>query len=231
MFLLALETSDRTASIALVGLSDGRPVATATMASAGQTARWLAQAVHDMLKAAALKPADIAVLALARGPGSFTGLRIGVTFAKVFCYANGSRLVAVDTLEVLAHQAASQANTVHAVTDALRGESFYAAFNREPTDSWRRLGETRLVSNEQLTSLVQPPSCLVGRLRPEVRDGLPQGITLVEDMRACPQATTVADLARRRIVANQFDDPWTLQPMYLRLSYAEEKFRPKSPST
>ena len=202
-------------------------MAAVSMPSSQQTARWLTKAVYDLLDRAGLRPADVGVLAVTRGPGSFTGLRIGVTFAKVFCYANSSQLVAVDTLEVIARQT-GHSGTVHAVMDALRSEFFYATFVAEGTgDSPRvaRLSETCRLPRDQLAAMARPPCCVAGSLSLDVQRELPSGVTMVADERAVPQATTVAELGRQRTLAQQFDDPWTLQPMYLRVSYAEEKNR------
>ena len=86
--------------------------------------------VSRTLERASVSLADVAGLAVSLGPGSFTGLRVGLSFAKGIALVNGARMVGVPTLEALACRAPSRFTFVAVVCDARRGETYAAAFRR-----------------------------------------------------------------------------------------------------
>ena len=97
---LILETSDR---VARIGLARGASVAgTAELDSARRHARDMTSTIDALLKAESLKPADLTGVMVSRGPGSYTGLRVGLTTAKALSYATGCELRAVDTFAAIA---------------------------------------------------------------------------------------------------------------------------------
>jgi tRNA threonylcarbamoyladenosine biosynthesis protein TsaB len=103
MRILAIETTDQAGSVALL---DGPQVVVEIRLPASQrSAQSLSPAIGELLRSAAWRPADVGLVAVAIGPGSFTGLRVGVTTAKTFAYAVGCALVGVPTLEAIAAQA------------------------------------------------------------------------------------------------------------------------------
>ncbi|MCC6126687.1 MAG: tRNA (adenosine(37)-N6)-threonylcarbamoyltransferase complex dimerization subunit type 1 TsaB [Pirellulales bacterium] len=100
MKILALETTDLSGSVAA---SDGSNVLLELELNPQQrSARSLAPAVKSLLQQVGWRPADVQLVAVTVGPGSFTGLRVGVTTAKTFAYAAGAEIVAIDTLETIA---------------------------------------------------------------------------------------------------------------------------------
>ncbi len=105
--ILALETSSRRGSVAL-----GRPPApprTRVLRTDRTHTAELLPAIADLLREAHVRPDEVAVVAFSRGPGSFTGLRVGVTVARTWHSATRARLVALDTLDVLAREASAHA--------------------------------------------------------------------------------------------------------------------------
>jgi tRNA threonylcarbamoyladenosine biosynthesis protein TsaB len=153
--LLALETSGRSGSVALLMAEDGdvdprqNPTACTldveVLDPAYGSAKTLAPAIHKLLARHDLPTSALNAIALIHGPGSFTGLRVGVATAKAMAYALKIPIVAVDGLNVIAHQIATAwANTntdphrpplatqrLMAVVDAYRGQSFCAEFRLE----------------------------------------------------------------------------------------------------
>ncbi len=222
-YLLAVESSTRAASVALMHVAENRLVGQACMPDNQRTVRWLAPAVRELFQSVGVSAKDVGSVALTAGPGSFTGLRIGVTFAKVFCYATSSRLVALDTLEVLARQADATGD-IHAVLDAMRTEYFHACFHGA-TDSRviNRQSETCIKSSQQLIDVIQAPCTIVGQVSADLRVRLPDTVHVVSDSRSVPTASSVAELSRDRVLAEQYDDLWTLVPRYFRKTYAEER--------
>src|SRR5437773_12166637 len=103
MRVLALETSGTAGSVAV--LDDEQLLTAVALDPAQRTARTLAPAIRDVLKHVGWAPTDVQLVAVTAGPGSFTGLRLGVTTAKTFAYAAGCEVLGVNTLEVIAGRA------------------------------------------------------------------------------------------------------------------------------
>jgi tRNA threonylcarbamoyladenosine biosynthesis protein TsaB len=126
-WLLALESASARASVAL--LRDGEPVAGRELSRGRPSSEALLPAVLALLAEAGLAPARLAAIAVSIGPGSFTGLRVGVATAKGLAFGREPRVVAVPTLAALAAKGAALLPTpqVVATLDARRGELFAAA--------------------------------------------------------------------------------------------------------
>jgi len=144
MKVLAIETTDQAGSVAL--LDDRRVVAELRLSRQQRSAQSLAPAMRDLLESACWRPADVWLVAVAIGPGSFTGLRVGVTTAKTFAYAVGCDLVGVPTLEVVAAQAASSIAPVAERGASGRGLSPFS-------ESAQKKGTVPLVAPEIVTVL------------------------------------------------------------------------------
>ncbi len=100
--ILALETTDTAGGVALC--EGDKIVASRALEPERRSAQTLAPAIRDVLRGVGWKPSDVAIVAVAVGPGSFTGLRVGLTTAKVFAWSVGARLVAVDSLDAIAEE-------------------------------------------------------------------------------------------------------------------------------
>jgi tRNA threonylcarbamoyladenosine biosynthesis protein TsaB len=221
MRLLALETSGMSGSVATLA-SGGKPQVVRLPATA-LSARGLAPAVRDAVRLAGWKANDVDVVAVTVGPGSFTGLRIGVTTAKTLAYAWKADLVAVDTLDVLARQAPSTGDVLHAVLDAHRQELFTADFRRDAAGSWIRNGESRLITVEAWLAALRPGDAVIGPVLGRLSARLPDSIVVASSDACEPHAGTVAELAAEAYAAGRRDDIWQIIPWYGRLAAAEEK--------
>ncbi len=117
--IVAIETSGRLGSVAaLLGeTNDARLVGQIVLTGDQRTAQSLAPALHDLLAAADWSPKDVELVAVGVGPGSFTGLRIGVTTAKTFAYAVGAEVVGANTLVALAAQASNSTSPLWVILD------------------------------------------------------------------------------------------------------------------
>lgn len=115
--ILALETSSTSGSLALADES-GRLLAQRRLPRRPRVAQTLIPAIDEMFRAAGWRPSDVGLVAVVHGPGSFTGLRVGVTAAKTFAYALRIDLLGVDTLEVLAWQAFRDVPALPDTTDS-----------------------------------------------------------------------------------------------------------------
>lgn len=221
MRILALETASPQASVAL--LADSRPLATAEIRSPRRAAGVLAPTIRQLAADLDWPLSSIELIALTNGPGSFTGLRIGVTTAKLLAYALQADLVALDTLEVVAAQCGGPVERLSVVMDALRGECFSADFKLDELGQPVRLSETVLGRTETWLARLTPETTVTGPGLERLKDALPPAIRLVDRPLWGPTATTVGRLGLARLAAGQRIDPSSLLPRYYRGSYAEDR--------
>jgi tRNA threonylcarbamoyladenosine biosynthesis protein TsaB len=221
--ILALETSGREASAALLEASGGeaRLVREIALGGSQRTAQMLMPAVRDLLEATGWTPTDVRLVAVAVGPGSFTGLRIGVTMAKTFAYAVGAEVIAVHTLAVLAEQAGVESRPLWTVMDAQRQELFAARFDQAAVAS--DSVTTRVISESDWLGELRAGDSVTGPVLKKLQSRLPEGVRIVEEARWQPMAATVGVVGWREYRAGRRDDLWKLVPQYYRLSAAEEK--------
>src|SRR5690606_16862220 len=134
---LGIETSGHQGSVAL--WRDGALLGERDLSREGQRhARSLVPELRQLLIDHSLAPRDVQTLAVSIGPGSCTGLRVGVVCAKTWAYATGARLIAVDTLLAVAQQAGEAAQRLQVTSDAQRNEVFVGRFERTPDGVWTR---------------------------------------------------------------------------------------------
>lgn len=219
--ILALETSGTTGSVA--ALLDDRLLAEISLASEKRSAQTLAPAMRELLASVSWQPTEVALVAVSIGPGSFTGLRLGVTTAKVFAYAVRAEVLGIDTLEIIAHQVSPEVDQVIALIDALRGQVVARPFVRQPAGWFAPSGPPRLVSIQALVEQLSPDVVLSGPVLGRLVGQLPAEVRTSEPESWQPRASTVGRLAARRYAAGERHDLWTLGPHYARPSAAEEK--------
>lgn len=226
--ILALETGTPVASVALVGPGGAPRLARASDArNHGPT---LVATLRELLGSAGVGPGDLDAVACGRGPGSFTGLRIGLATAKGLCFALGVPLLLPSSLEALARAVVGPA-LVATCLDARRKELFVAAYEVAPGAPPReRLAPAALPAAEAARRLagLAPEALvtLVGNGVPLYRDALAAGLgpraRFPEDAPRTPDARHVADAARALLAAGQVADLATAEPEYLRPSDAEQ---------
>jgi len=221
MKILAIETTDQAGSVAL--LEGRRVLAEVRLTAQQRSAQSLAPAIRDLLEASAWQPAEIRLVAVAIGPGSFTGLRVGVTTAKTFAYAVGCDVVAVPTLEIVAAQMPEGPRQLLTVFDAGRQQVFSARFLPTPDGSMECLEPTALVDDAGWLAGLQVGEMISGPGLRKFAGHLPDFAKLAAAELWAPRAATVGLLALSRYEAGQRDDLWSLVPIYHRASAAEEK--------
>ncbi len=217
--LLAVETSGIQGSIAIF---DGRTLHfERVLATVGtRHAQTLPAEVADALIACQLQPRDITAVAVSIGPGSFTGLRVGLTFAKTFAWLNNAKLVAVDTLRAIAQQVRPETEYVTAIVDAQRSEFFAATYRWDSELGLRRaIDEVHLATIDTLT----PEYPIVGPPCSKLAVAAPDRFQVLDELLWQPHAVNVGRIGLHMLDEHQFSDPDTLEPVYIRLSYAEEK--------
>ncbi len=222
MLTLGIETSGTAGGVALV--EAGAVLAETALSPTGRRhARTLVAELKGLFDRTGRSPGDCECVAVSIGPGSFTGLRVGVVCAKTFAYAVGCPVVAVDTLEVIAAGSPADVGAVDVLIDAMRGDVFHGRYLR-CGDRWARSGEIGLTAWRSLAAEVSEAA------RPLLTGPALGGIP-VEDWPAprldmecwLPQARHVALIGEREATEGRIDDLWTLEPRYIRKSAAEEQ--------
>jgi len=177
--------------------------------------------VARVLDDAGIRLEDVEAVAVSIGPGSFTGLRIGLALAKGIAYAGGLPLVGVPTLEALAHVAdAAAGETICAAIDARKHEVYAALFTAEAAGP-RRLGPDVALAPEALAARLTPPCVLVGDAGEVYGDVLAPRATLRPFATHHPRGGVIACLGGARLAAGEGANPGVLEPVYVRAPDAE----------
>lgn len=227
--LLALDTSTPRAVLA-ARLSDGR-VLVAAPDPAPRHGRSLVPAIRDLLAAAGLPLQELDGIVVGLGPGSYTGLRIGVTAAKTLAYTLGRPLAGFDSLDLLARNVPADATRLSVIGDAQRGDLHVADFIRlDPSAAWTRVGPTRVEAAVEWAAAREPGTCVLGPAATgRLASVIPSHAVRPHDPEAdWPDPERLAELAVELWESGRRDDPWYLEPVYLRRSAAEEQWDKKT---
>lgn len=220
MRTLALETTEMVGSLAL--LADSELIASRQLPAGQRTAATFAIGMKELLAEADWRPNDLGLIAVCSGPGSFTGLRIGVTAAKTLAYATGAAIVAVNTLEVIALGAGLETERLWVVMNAFRSQVFAAQFDTSGNEL-STLIETQILDAESWLGRLQAGDVVSGPMLSKLSDRVPEGITIGDPARWSPTAANVGRWGFHRYQQGQRDDLWQLAPNYFRKSAAEEQ--------
>jgi tRNA threonylcarbamoyladenosine biosynthesis protein TsaB len=223
MRALAIETSSRLGSVALA--EDGNSLLQDAFPHGLQHAARIIPAIDALCRQLHWTPRDIREIYVSAGPGSFTGLRIGITLAKTLAWTTGAALVAVPSVRVLAENAPADAKNVVIVLDAKRDQIFSASFARLG-DDWTPLLPAQLCTLGQILAKSARPVHLLGEGIPFHRkfiDDAETQVYIVDDSLWRPRASTVAKLGWRMARNGEFTDAMSLGPIYIRRPEAEEK--------
>ena len=183
----------------------------------------LAPAVNSLLEEATLALTDVASVAVGLGPGSYTGVRVGVTFAKSLAFATGLPVVGVSSLDAMAENAPPGSRVV-CVRDARR-ESLYVRAYRREADGAAAETPLRLLPLDGIRDVLPADSLGIGDAIERFADLLSgDGRTLGERDLWRTSAVAVARIGARRIEERGPEDAHELSPIYLRASEAEERF-------
>jgi tRNA threonylcarbamoyladenosine biosynthesis protein TsaB len=221
--LLILETSGRVGQVAV---AEGEVLCAARrLDEARRHARDLAPAVRDLLAGRGWRPRDVDAVVVGRGPGSYTGLRVGIMSAKAFAYATGCALLAVDTFAAVAAQAPTEAVRLDVLADAQQDKVYVQGFARsaaggppQPATPLRIEPFADWLGRRDLVAWATGPGLRGQRQR------LPADVPVVDPAAWEPQAESLLCLGLARYRAGARDDLWALEPLYLRPSSAEEQW-------
>jgi tRNA threonylcarbamoyladenosine biosynthesis protein TsaB len=225
MLVLGIDTATKIASVGLVG--DGEPLNEESCLAHSNHTETLLPLIARLLSHTGISLSEIHGIGVSIGPGSFTGLRIGLSAVKGFAYALGQHVVAVPTLEALARTVTDWEGNVCPLLDARKGEVYAAFFHREGHGRLERLTPDQVCTPHALLDRFATPCLFLG-------DGVERyGDLIVERCgpaaRLLPFAThhphglIVAQMAWKRLSQGESDDLSTLVPSYVRKPDAEFK--------
>jgi tRNA threonylcarbamoyl adenosine modification protein YeaZ len=238
MNLLALDTCDSRGSISV--LCDDKVLQTVEHDTSDDYSIWLLPAIDRGLRASALGFADIDVYVAAPGPGSFTGVRVGLTTVKAWAEVTGKPIVGVSRLEALATQAVpAPGEFVAAFTNAQRRQIFGALYRSEGNGDLRRIGEEAVIAPEAFLAWVAENSAgapirwistdpeMLAETEAWASRQKEGAARAVDNANARIQsaspilAPTIGRLGYRFAMMKQFSDPLRLDANYVRRSDAE----------
>ena len=230
MKILAVDTSTPNFSAAVM---DGQRVLAEAGLNTGRThSRHLMPVIERLFEWTALTAADLDALAVVRGPGSFTGLRIGISCLKGMAVAADKPLVGISSLAVLAHQAAIRPGWIGAVLDARKAEIYFALYHYDghriqPKGPATVASAEAVCRSDAVQQAMRDTSgcLLVGdgadkygeTFRRQLGDGVrigPAGLNVI-------RAGEVGRFAQTQLPSGSGDDPAGVKPLYIRKSDAE----------
>jgi len=214
--LLAIDTSTRTVGVALY---DGDQIWNeTTWTSQDYHTVELAPGIQDILQKSGVPITDIETIAVAIGPGSFTGLRIGLAVAKGIALARHIPLIGIPTLDIVAAATPVDAgSSLAAVLRAGRGRlavGWYQAYRR----GWRSTERIEVLTAQELAEKIQEPTLICGELTEEDRrlfGRMRRLVGLSSPARSLRRPGYLAEIGWRRWRAGKVDNPSTLAPIYL----------------
>jgi tRNA threonylcarbamoyl adenosine modification protein YeaZ len=214
---IAIDTSTDIASLALV--QDDEIIAELTWRCRQNHSTQLLPGLDYLLKRTKLSLDSATGIIVARGPGSYNGLRVGVSTAKGLAFSLGIPLVGISTLAVAAYQHAERGLPVCPVFNAGRGE-IAAAIYQKKGENWAQLAAEHITTLDALCAQIRTKTVFCGEYIPalagEIKKRLKQKAVIAPPAARLRRAGFLAELGLKQLKAGDFDNLVTLQPLYLR---------------
>jgi tRNA threonylcarbamoyladenosine biosynthesis protein TsaB len=177
-------------------------------------------ALERLLRGASVSPRDVDLVAVGTGPGSYTGLRVGITAARAFAYAAGAELLGIPSCDAWAGATPIDGRPLAVVLDA-RIKAVYLALYRTSAGAWTRFGGPELLSPADAAARIPADALVVGDGVAPYGDAFAGRTASTAPARA--DATQVARLALGRLERGERDPIDAVVPLYLRKTEAELK--------
>ncbi|MGR3174770.1 MAG: tRNA (adenosine(37)-N6)-threonylcarbamoyltransferase complex dimerization subunit type 1 TsaB [Candidatus Scalindua sp.] len=222
MKVVGIETSG---SIGGVAVCDGSTVVgRQTFGKASNHGKEIVSSLEAVFNEIKWKPEDIDLIAVSIGPGSYTGLRIGVTCAKTLAYGLGKPVIDVPTMDVLVRNIKDDVKHICPVIDAKRKRVYACIYDRNNSKD-KRITDFLFITPEELRDILPESTLIFGDGVAPYKEIFAQGnITIEEDEKpGIAEAVNVARLGLERYEQGDRCEINSLVPLYLRKSEAEEK--------
>ncbi len=226
MRVLGVDTSTMTAGVGMV--DEGQVLVDLKFDVRVTYSEILMPAVDLVLKTVGLRIDELDGFAISIGPGSFTGLRIGLATMKGLCFASGKPLASVPSLDALASSSLYCRYPVAALLDAKK-DQVYAAIYDTSEGELRRKSEYMAADIQNLARKISRKTLFVGpgaRLyQKELTNLLREKVYFALDQQSEPSGASVARMGLDKLSAGRIEDVTDLEPLYVRMSEAELKFK------
>lgn len=226
MIILSIDSSTPVAGVAV--LNEAQLLGEAMLNTKNTHSEKLLVLVDNLLKELHLTMQDITSVAVAQGPGSFTGLRIGMATAKGLAQGSGKKLIAIPTLDALAHRMSGTCDLICPILHAKRDEVYTAIYQSGSGGKVERLSDYQAVKPEILLADLAKQAkniCFLGDGVAVYQELLQQKLAsrmwLAPLDRRWPSAAAIGTLARERALAGDYDDLFGCGLIYIRRSEAE----------
>lgn len=211
-YILNIETSTKNCSVALS--QNGQLLLCKEIADQGYShAEKLHVFIDEILAETSVGFSQLSAIAVSSGPGSYTGLRIGVSAAKGLCYALGIPLISIDTLTSLAHKVDLPLGYIIPMIDARRMEVYSAIFN--PKKEMIRAVEAQIITNESFAE-IEETIYFIGDSNQKVKEILNKPNHIFLDELMYPSAQQMSALSFQKFQNNEFEDLAYYEPYYLK---------------
>lgn len=222
MNILAIDTSSVNATCAV--LCGGTLAGEFSICNKKTHSQMIMPMIDDVLKKTSLEIEDIDVFAPCIGPGSFTGLRIGIAAAKALCQARGKKIVGISSLDALWQNVFATEKTVCPIMDARRGDVYNALY----LDGKKITPDRAISLDSLLLELDGKKAVFVGDgvfvHKEKIIEKMGENAYFAPPMHTLSRASSVAYLAQKRCENNDFDDYHTILPIYIRTCQAEREY-------
>lgn len=212
MYILNIETSTKNCSVSLA--KDGKTVILKEIAEQNFShSEKLHLFIDEVIKKAGISYKDLSAVALSKGPGSYTGLRIGTSTAKGLCFALDIPLIALDSLEILAKQVNLNNGLIIPMIDARRMEVYTAIFDQ----NHNKISETEaLVIDENSFSDISEKAFFIGDGAEKCKEVLTKENFIFLPEIIYPSANEISELSYQKFQQKEFEDIAYFEPFYLK---------------
>ncbi|WP_339138350.1 MAG: tRNA (adenosine(37)-N6)-threonylcarbamoyltransferase complex dimerization subunit type 1 TsaB [Candidatus Electrothrix sp. GW3-4] len=232
--ILSLETATGCGSVALTkgGVRNGKILAEATAQPEITHSRRLLGSVEWVMQAAGIDWDKLDGIAISLGPGSFTGLRIGMAAAKGIVLASQKPLIGAQTLDAIALSCPLIDRPLWCLLDARKQEVYAACYQAGPSGLPERCSSVEALLPKNLLKKINGPALLAGPGVKEYHDlfAAQQLLQLIPPALTSPCAARIGFLAAGQLLCGETLDPATIAPMYVRASEAEVNLQKKNGS-
>ena len=211
-YILNIETATKNCSVSIA--ANGKTLVCKEMSELGYShAEKLHLFIQDVIQEAAISFSQLSAIAVSQGPGSYTGLRIGVSAAKGLSYALQIPLISVDTLLALAHQVSENDGLIIPMIDARRMEVYSAIFDFNKQKI--REVQAEIISEESFAA-ISDKIYFIGNSNEKVKSVLTKSNFVFLDAIQYPSAKEMSTISHQKYLEKDFEDVAYFEPYYLK---------------
>lgn len=222
MIVLGIDTSDYANAVGIV--DGGHILADSIFPAKTDSLEQIVDNIDSVLKRAGLTLDEVDGIGVGLGPGSWTGIRVGVTVGKMLAFSSGKPVAGISTLEALAYQSRYMAGPICSIIGVGAGDMVYAGFFRANKERISKVGEFFTGSIAELAKMIIGPSIVIGPQAEHYGKLLIEKVSQdikITRVTGTPEGAAIAALASERLTHGDSDDVLSLTPQYLKESTAK----------